>query len=93
MSLLFLLLKEMGTHANRRLYYEPGMQWEGWLRGAAIIEGRGMAPQIRRAYDIARREHLVPPTMEQPQYNMFHRDKVEVEFAPLYDEIGLGTTI
>lgn len=31
--------------------------------------------------------------MEQPQYNMFHRDRVEVEYAPLYDEIGLGTTI
>ena len=49
-GLLFLLLKEMGHHANRRLYYEPGMQWEGWLRGMAIIEGRGVAPQIRRAY-------------------------------------------
>jgi uncharacterized protein (DUF2235 family) len=47
---LFLLLKEMGHHANRRLYYEPGMQWEGWLRGVAILEGRGVAPQIRRAY-------------------------------------------
>ncbi len=49
-GLLFLLLKEMGQHANRRLYYEPGMQWEGWLRGLAIIEGRGIAPQIQRAY-------------------------------------------
>ncbi|WP_435532681.1 DUF2235 domain-containing protein [Tabrizicola thermarum] len=49
-GLLFLLLKEMGHHANRRLYYEPGMQWEGWLRGLAIIEGRGISPQIRRAY-------------------------------------------
>ncbi|MGZ5003150.1 MAG: aldo/keto reductase, partial [Chthoniobacterales bacterium] len=32
-------------------------------------------------------------TMEQPQYNMFHREKVEREFAPLYDTVGLGTTI
>ena len=47
---LFRLLHEMGAHANRRLYYEPGMQWEGWLRGMALIEGRGVAPQIRRAY-------------------------------------------
>ena len=31
--------------------------------------------------------------MEQPQYNMFHREKVEKEFAPLYDTVGLGTTI
>jgi uncharacterized protein (DUF2235 family) len=49
-GLLFQLLKEMGHRANRRLYYEPGMQWEGWLRGVALIEGRGIAPQIQRAY-------------------------------------------
>jgi len=49
--------------------------------------------QIRAAYDIARHEHLIPPTMEQPQYNMFHRDRVEREYLPLYAEIGLGTTI
>ncbi len=49
-GLLFQLLHEMGRSANRRLYYEPGMQWEGWLRGVAILEGRGVAPQIRRAY-------------------------------------------
>ncbi len=49
-GLLFLLLRELGHHANRRLYYEPGMQWEGWLRGIALLEGRGIAPQIQRAY-------------------------------------------
>ncbi len=31
--------------------------------------------------------------MEQPQYNLFHRERVEVEYAPLYRELGLGTTI
>jgi voltage-dependent potassium channel beta subunit len=51
------------------------------------------AQQIRHAYEVARREHLVPPTMEQPQYNMLHRERVEREYAPLYDDIGLGTTI
>lgn len=51
------------------------------------------ADQIMEAYAIARREHLIPPTMEQPQYNMFHRDRVEVEYQRLYKEIGLGTTI
>jgi voltage-dependent potassium channel beta subunit len=51
------------------------------------------ATQIMEAYGIARREHLIPPTMEQPQYNMFHRQRVEVEYEPLYREIGLGTTI
>jgi len=51
------------------------------------------AEQIRTAYEIAERKHLVPPTMEQPQYNMFHRERVEAEYAPLYDDLGLGTTI
>ena len=51
------------------------------------------AQQIMEAYSIARREHLIPPLMEQPQYNMFHRERVEVEYHRLYREIGLGTTI
>ena len=51
------------------------------------------AEQIRHAYEFARREHLVPPTMEQPQYNMMHRDRVEVEYDSLYRDFGLGTTI
>ncbi|MCB0744351.1 MAG: aldo/keto reductase, partial [Ignavibacteriae bacterium] len=51
------------------------------------------ATQIMEAYQIARREHLIPPLMEQPEYSMLHREKVEKEFLPLYDKIGLGTTI
>lgn len=51
------------------------------------------ASQIMEAYAVARREHLIPPQMEQPQYHMFHRERVESEYAHLYDEIGLGTTI
>jgi voltage-dependent potassium channel beta subunit len=51
------------------------------------------ARQIQEAYGLARQHGLTPPTMEQPQYNMLHRDKVEREFHPLYAEIGLGTTI
>jgi voltage-dependent potassium channel beta subunit len=51
------------------------------------------AEQIREAYHVARRERLVPPTMEQPEYHMFHRDRVEKEYADLYQDIGLGTTI
>lgn len=51
------------------------------------------ADQIMEAYGIARREHLIPPTMEQPEYNMFHRQRVEREYARLYKELGLGTTI
>lgn len=51
------------------------------------------AEQIKEAYLIARREHLIPPLMEQPEYNMFNRQKIEMDFLPLYEEIGLGTTI
>jgi len=51
------------------------------------------ADQIMEAYGVARREHLIPPAMEQPQYNMFHRERVEGEYARLYREIGLGTTV
>jgi voltage-dependent potassium channel beta subunit len=51
------------------------------------------AEQIWQAHMIARREHLAPPTMEQPEYNMLHRTRVEKEYAALYDQVGLGTTI
>ncbi len=72
-----------------------------WAMNHVLNQGKALywgtsewsAAQIRQAYDFARREHLIPPTMEQPQYNMFERDKVEREFADLYDDIGLGTTI
>lgn len=50
------------------------------------------AEQIREAHEVARREHLIGPTMEQPQYNLFHREKVEVEFTRLYEAFGLGLT-
>jgi aryl-alcohol dehydrogenase-like predicted oxidoreductase len=51
------------------------------------------AQQIMEAYAIARQYNLIPPTMEQPQYHMFHRQRFEVEYGRLYDRIGLGTTI
>jgi voltage-dependent potassium channel beta subunit len=51
------------------------------------------AERILEAYHVARREHLIPPLMEQPQYNLFHRDRVEREYAPLFERLGLGTTI
>ncbi len=51
------------------------------------------AERILEAWHVARREHLIPPLMEQPQYNLLHRDRVEREYAPLYERIGLGTTI
>jgi voltage-dependent potassium channel beta subunit len=51
------------------------------------------ADKIMEAWAVARRENLIPPLMEQPHYNMFTRERVEGEYARLYQEIGLGTTI
>ncbi len=51
------------------------------------------ADEIMEATAVARKYHLVAPTMEQPYYNLLQRNRVEVEYARLYDRIGLGTTI
>ena len=51
------------------------------------------ATSIREAARLARANGMHGPTMEQPQYNLLHRERVELEYAPLYAEIGLGTTI
>lgn len=71
-----------------------------WAMNQVIQQGKALywgtsewsAVQIMEAYNIARREHLIPPVMEQPEYNMFNRLKIEKEFEYLYSEIGLGTT-
>jgi voltage-dependent potassium channel beta subunit len=72
-----------------------------WAMNHVIRQGKALywgtsewpAGRILEAYHIARREHLIPPVMEQPQYHLFHRDRFEKEYAELYDWIGLGTTI
>lgn len=51
------------------------------------------AQEIMEAHMVAKQYNLVGPTMEQPQYNMLHRAKVEVEFSQIYKTVGLGTTI
>jgi hypothetical protein len=51
------------------------------------------AQEIMEAHMVAKDYRLIGPTMEQPQYNMFHRDKFEVEYAQIYKTVGLGTTI
>jgi voltage-dependent potassium channel beta subunit len=63
-------------------------------QGKALYWGTSewSAEQIRSAYDIATQQHLHKPLMEQPQYNLFHRGRVEQEYAALYDDIGLGLT-
>jgi len=50
------------------------------------------AADVRAAWDIAERHHWHKPVVEQPQYHLFHRSRVEQEYARLYDEIGLGLT-
>ena len=62
-----------------KILYWGTSEWQAW--------------EIMEAYGLARQYHLVPPTMEQPQYNMFHRQKVDLDYLKLYREIGLGTTI
>ena len=63
-------------------------------RGKALYWGTSewSAADIRAAWDIAERHHLHKPVMEQPQYNLFHRKRVEEEYARLYQDIGLGLT-
>ncbi|HEX5126816.1 MAG TPA: aldo/keto reductase [Rhodocyclaceae bacterium] len=63
-------------------------------RGKALYWGTSewSAQEIRAAWDIAERHHLHKPVMEQPQYNLFVRKRVEEEYKPLYDDIGLGLT-
>lgn len=51
------------------------------------------AQQITEAHQVADRYNLIGPSMEQPQYNMLVREKVEKDYAPLYENQGLGTTI
>ena len=51
------------------------------------------AQEIMQAHMFAKELGMIGPTMEQPQYNMFHRQKVEVDFDHIYKTVGLGTTI
>lgn len=72
-----------------------------WAMNHVLQQGKALywgtsewsAREIAEAIHIAGREHLIPPSMEQPQYNMFTRDRVEKEYAPLYRDFGLGTTV
>jgi voltage-dependent potassium channel beta subunit len=71
-----------------------------WALSDLIRQGKALywgtsewsADEIRAAHAIAERYHLHKPVMEQPQYHLFHRKRVEHEYARLYEEIGLGLT-
>ncbi len=72
-----------------------------WAMDTLIRQGKVLywgtsewpAEAIREAHTVAARHNLHAPTMEQPQYNLLHRERVEVEYAPLYSEFGMGTTV
>jgi aryl-alcohol dehydrogenase-like predicted oxidoreductase len=62
-----------------KILYWGTSQWSG----AEIMEAHGVAQQY----------HLIGPVMEQPQYNMFERYKMELDYAPIFRNTGMGTTI
>jgi voltage-dependent potassium channel beta subunit len=64
-------------------------------QGKALYWGTSEWPaqRIMEAIHVARRERLIPPLMEQPEYSLFHRKRFEVEYAPLFERFGLGSTI
>jgi voltage-dependent potassium channel beta subunit len=72
-----------------------------WTMHQLIMQGKILywgtsewsAQEIMEAHMVARENRLIGPTMEQPQYNMLTRAKVEVEYAQIYKTVGLGTTI
>jgi voltage-dependent potassium channel beta subunit len=72
-----------------------------WSMHQLIMQGKILywgtsewsAQEIMEAHMFAEKYHLIGPVMEQPQYNMLHRDKVEVEYSQIYKTVGLGTTI
>jgi voltage-dependent potassium channel beta subunit len=71
-----------------------------WAMSDMIRQGKALywgtsewsAGDIRAAWEIAERHHLHKPVVEQPQYHLFHRKRVEQEYARLYEDIGLGLT-
>jgi voltage-dependent potassium channel beta subunit len=72
-----------------------------WAMSDMVSSGKALywgtsewsADEIRAAWMIADKHHLHKPVVEQPQYNLLARQRVEVEYARLYEDIGLGTTI
>jgi voltage-dependent potassium channel beta subunit len=72
-----------------------------WTMHQLIMQGKifywgtseWSAQEIMEAHMVAQKYNLIGPVMEQPQYNLLTRRKVEVEYAQLYKTVGLGTTI
>ncbi len=98
-------LKRMGLDFIDLIYChrpDPGTPIEETVRAMSdlITQGKALywgtsewpADDIRAAWELAERHHLHKPLMEQPQYHLFHRRKVEKEYARLYEDTGLGLT-
>ena len=72
-----------------------------WSMHQLIMQGKILywgtsewsAQEIMEAHMFAKQNHLIGPVVEQPEYNMFTRHKIEVEFSQIYKTVGLGTTI
>ena len=72
-----------------------------WTMHNLIVQGKILywgtsewsGVEIMEAHRIAERHHLIGPVVEQPQYNLLHREKVEAEYHMVYKTVGLGTTI
>ncbi|MCY7411380.1 MAG: aldo/keto reductase [Chitinophagales bacterium] len=80
---------------------ETAIEETVWMMHNLITQGKVLywgtsewsAEQITEAHTVAEKHHLFSPSMEQPQYNLLHRERFEVEYAPLYSKYGMGTTI
>lgn len=72
-----------------------------WAMNHLIAQGKVLywgtsewsGQEIMEAHMVAREHHLIGPVMEQPQYNMFHREKMEAEYLQIFRTVGMGTTI
>jgi len=79
---------------------EPPIEETVWTMHNLITQGKVLywgtsewsAQEIMEAHMVAKQYNLIGPTMEQPQYNMLVRDKIEIEFSQIYKTVGLGTT-
>jgi voltage-dependent potassium channel beta subunit len=79
---------------------ETPVEVTAWAMSDVVSSGRALywgtsewsADDIRAAWEIAERHHLHKPVVEQPEYNLFNRRKVEREYRRLYDELGIGLT-
>ena len=98
-------LKRMGLEHIDLIYChrsDPHTPVEETVRAMSdlITQGKALywgtsewgADSIRAAWEVAERHHLHKPVVEQPEYNLFHRQRVEQEYARLYEDIGMGLT-